>query len=114
MPKATKHLTTTTKAANPKRVIPLAKAIPVPVEFPILPQSDSEIRHSEDMIRRMQEMIPLLKQRNLDSALSLAIEAAAGRGKFVDYFAEIGRRFGGQIGMAKAKPDLRAIQGGKS
>ncbi|MCT6819482.1 MAG: Bro-N domain-containing protein [Bombella apis] len=46
------------------------------------------------LIKQMENLSTLLHQRNLNNAIHLAIEAAQGRGTLIDYFAEMGRRFG--------------------
>lgn len=59
---------------------------------PIPPAPESTI--SEETNVKLQNLLIVLRQRNLDCAVSLAQEAAAGRGELGEFFGEIGRRFG--------------------
>jgi hypothetical protein len=58
-----------------------------------------------------------LRQRNLDNAVKLAIEAAQGRGELVEHFAELGRCYGDRtdtLPRHKKAEAFRIIPGGLS
>lgn len=58
--------------------------------LPIPPKPE----HNQALLAQMKEIGDFLHQKNLHNAVQLAIEAAQGRGTLIDYFAEMGRRFG--------------------
>lgn len=58
--------------------------------LPIPPEPE----HNQELLKQMKELSDFLHQKNLNNAIHLAIEAAQGRGTLIDYFAEMGRRFG--------------------
>jgi hypothetical protein len=59
----------------------------------------------------LQDLVAELHQRNLDNAVHLAQQAAAGYGPLVEHFAELRRRYG-RLLNAPPKPGLRVIKGG--
>ncbi len=61
----------------------------------------------------LQRLAAQLHQQNLDNAVLLAQQAARGRGPLVDYFAELGRRYGDTLDGPE-KPALRVVKGGAS
>ncbi len=105
-----KHVDTTSRPA--KRSAALLPPVPMP------PKTEEERRAGEDIRRRLIELAAALQQRNLDNALALAREAAAGRGELVEHFAELGRRFGHTLERRSPKkkqsPRLQVIEGGAS
>jgi hypothetical protein len=78
---------------------------------PMPPLTPNEISHKAEMAATLQELAALCEQRNLNRAVALAVEAAAGRGELQAHFAEIGRRFGGTLGAAEKRPALRLVGG---
>ena len=101
--------TNSTASKNLRRV----KARPAtdPAFPPIPPPTDREKASSLEISLMLRELAALAQQRNLDNAVQLAIQAATGAGPLVDHFAELGRRFSGEL-KPKCKPHLRVIQGG--
>jgi hypothetical protein len=89
----------------------LVAARPVDTSMSLPPMTAEELRSSAELHERLREMATQLRQNNLDNAVKLAIEAAAGRGELIDHFAELGRRFGHTIGAAKPRPVLRLVGG---
>lgn len=83
----------------------------IPPEMP--PKSAAEAAADQSLLVRMQELTRMLEKRNLDRAVMLARQAAAGRGPLVDHFAEIGRRYAHLLD-APPKTSLRVVEGGKS
>jgi aminoglycoside phosphotransferase (APT) family kinase protein len=98
MPKAdTEH--TTTRRTKRKTAPP-----------PLPPKSDDEQRALEAIASTLRELAKVQQQRNLDAAVRLAVEAAAGHGELVERFAELGRRFG-DFRLTKQYPQFSVIEG---
>lgn len=84
-----------------------------PTKPPPMPQpTEDERRQDRETLRRLQEVARVLHQRNLDTAVRLAMEAAAGRGPLVDHFAELGRRYAHTLDTPKPGTKLRVVPGG--
>lgn len=77
-------------------------------EIPPVILTEEEQAERGALFRRAEKTARMLRQRNLDNAVLLAQEAARGRGELVDYFAELGRRFGS---TTVKRPKLRIIEG---
>ena len=86
---------------------------PRPIELPELPpKTEEELAWSRDMAARLRALAAELHQRNLDNAVRLAQQAAAGRGPLGEHFAELGRRCA-ELLDAPPRPGLRVVQGGR-
>lgn len=83
-----------------------------PVAPPMPPPTEEELATFWEISERLREAVRLLRQRNLDNAVLLAKQAAAGRGSLVDHFHELGRRFAGTLTEPPSKPKLRVVNGG--
>ena len=77
------------------------------------PKLAAEAEADQSLLIMMQELTRTLEKRNLDRAVMLARQAAAGRGPLVDHFAELGRRYAHLLDAAP-KTSLRVVEGGKS
>ena len=82
----------------------------LPPPPPMPPRTSEEIAKIAEISRRIQELTKIVRQQNLDHAVSLAQQATCGRGPLVDHFAELGRRFA-HIVDKPPKPPLRVIKG---
>jgi len=79
------------------------------------PLTEAEQASHFRLIRVMDEIIVVLRQQSLDAAVGLAMQAARGEGPLVDHFAELGRRFAGELTKAPPAPRktrLQVIEGG--
>jgi hypothetical protein len=76
------------------------------------PKTEEELRSSAEISAIFAEMIREQRQRNLDSAVLLAQQAARGHGDLIDHFCELGRRFGETLSKPK-RGKLRVIEGDK-
>jgi hypothetical protein len=83
-----------------------------PVAPPMPPPTEGEIAASREISEGLRDIVRILRQRNLDNAVLLAKQAAAGRGPLVGHFAELGRRFAGTLTEPAPKPKLRVVNGG--
>lgn len=72
--------------APSKRGLGKASAEPALAAPPMPPLTAEEQASEADLIRQMEELIPLLRQRNLDNAVQLAIQAARHEGPLIDHF----------------------------
>ena len=104
--------TTQSKHRSAKRVATKAEDPVAPAMPPEAPLTEEELAHEKAQIERLNEVVRLLRQRNLDNAVRLAQQAAAGRGPLVDHFAELGRRFGHTLSAPPPRPKLRVVSGG--
>jgi hypothetical protein len=104
--------TTQSKRRSAKRVATKADVPVAPTTPPVIPATEEELAHEKAQIERLEETIRLLHQRNLDNAVLLAQQAAAGRGPLVEHFQELGRRFGHTLNAPPPRPTLRVISGG--
>jgi hypothetical protein len=86
-------------------------ASPVDAPMSLPPSTAEELRTSAECHEWLRVLTTQLQQNNLDNAVTLAMEAAAGRGELIDHFAELGRRFGHTIGKVKPRPVLRLVGG---
>ncbi|HTC12322.1 MAG TPA: hypothetical protein VK726_26470 [Acetobacteraceae bacterium] len=90
-----------------------------PIELPDLPpKTETELAHERDMPVMMRQLAADLRQRNLDNAVRLAQQAAAGYGPLVEHFAELGRRYGAELlnprpRQPRPHPGLRVVEGGR-
>ena len=104
MAEATERTTKTLSAPPPKGRGKLtargAASLP-----PMLPPSADEEAHSASMVAQMQAITERLHQRNLDSAVRLAVLAANRQLPVAleDHFSELGRRYSDMVGTC-AKP----------
>lgn len=80
---------------------------------PHLPMTADEVVAEQEITRKLQQAVVILRQRNLDNAVALAIQAARGQGPLVDHFAEIGRRYGRELSKP-TKPKLQVVKGGEA
>jgi hypothetical protein len=94
------------------RKSPSTTKVEAPVAPPMPPPTEEEQAQSRRVTATLQEACVVLHQRNLDSAVLLAQQAARGRGPLVDHFAELGRRFGHTLDTPPPRPKLRVIKGG--
>ena len=77
---------------------------------PAIPAATAEeIALEQKLLDDMRGMTERLRQRNLDNAVLLAQQAARGQGPLVDWFQEIGRRFGETLDEPK-RPKLRLVE----
>ena len=76
------------------------------------PQTPEERAAQLERIRIMQGLIAELRQRNLQNAVLLAQQAAAGNGPLVDHFAELGRPFAHELRSAPSSGRLQLVDGG--
>ena len=113
MPKATESSTQTPTAPPPTRrgkLTTRGAATPLPA---MLPPSADEQAHSASMVAQMQAITERLHQRNLDSAVRLAVLAANRQLPVAleDHFSELGRRYSDMVGICAkqraTKPRLR-------
>jgi hypothetical protein len=81
-----------------------------PPEMP--PKTEKEIEFDRDITARLLAAVAMRRQRNLDNAVHLARQAAAGRGPLVEHFAELGRRYS-ELLDAPPRPSLRVVKGGR-
>lgn len=82
-------------------------------EPPALPPLSAEELKAADqeITAKLRQLAKDLRQRNLENAVCLAQQAAAGYGPLVEHFAELGRRYGHLL-QAPPKPRLRLVRGG--
>lgn len=91
--------------ARKPKAAPIAPALPPPTE--------ADIAAERDITVKLQQMVKLVRQRNLDNAVALAQQAARGQGPLIDHFCELGRRFGDALNTPP-KPKLKVVKGGAS
>lgn len=77
------------------------------------PPTEEEIAARKEISDGLARLAAELRQRNLDNAVLLAQQAAAGRGPLVEHFAELGRRFAKTLDVPEPKPKLKVITGGR-
>lgn len=86
---------------------------PVP---PMPPPSAEEQAADRRISEQMREVIPILKQRNLDTAVILAQMASRHQlpAELEAHFGELGRRYAGLVHDCgkKKRPPLRVVEGG--
>ena len=82
----------------------------LPPPPPMPARTSEEIAKSAELSRRIEELTKIVRQQNLDHAVTLAQMAARGRGPLVDHFHELGRRFAHVVDKPP-KPALRVIKG---
>jgi hypothetical protein len=89
------------------------KIVPnIPPELPEMPpKTAAELEAAAEVTAMLIRATAALRQRNLNTAVSLAQQAAAGHGPLVEHFHELGRRFPHLL-EPKGKPSLRVIDGG--
>ena len=113
MAEATERTTKTLSAPPPKgrgkltaRGAATTLALP-----PMLPPSADEQAHSASMVAQMQAITERLHQRNLDSAVRLAVLAANRQLPVAleDHFSELGRRYSDMVGIC-AKPKATKLR----
>ena len=104
--------TTPSKRRSATRVATKAEESVAPFMPPNVPQTEQELAAEKALLERMKEITKILHQRNLDNAVLLAQQAAAGRGPLVEHFAELGRRFGHTLNAPPPRPKLQVIAGG--
>jgi hypothetical protein len=76
------------------------------------PQTEAERATAMSIRTTLLDLAHQYQQRNLQTAVLLAQQAAAGRGPLVDHFAELGRRYAELLRLDKAqRPTLRVIEG---
>ena len=102
MPQARDHGRTRAKKPTP------ASAFALPA---LPPKTEQELKQDRELLAMLQDTTAVLRQRNLDNAVILAEQAAAGYGPLVEHFAELGRRYAHLLD-AQPKPVLRVIKGG--
>jgi hypothetical protein len=98
-----------------KRAAPPTSLIEPP-EMP--PKTEKEIEFDRDITARLLAAVAMQRQRNLDNAVRLAQQAAAGYGPLVEHFAELGRRYGDELlnprpRQPRPHPGLRVVEGGR-
>lgn len=87
---------------------------PEPIEAPAMPaKTEEEWRQSEETALSLMELARELRLRNLNRAVRLAQQAAAGRGPLVDHFAELGCRFGHTLDEQPQRMKFEVIIGGR-
>ena len=91
-------------ARPPKQIAPP----PMP-EMP--PLSAKELAAERYIIVQLEGLTARLRQRNLDTAVLLAQQAARGQGPLIDHFQELGRRYAAALD-APPKPSLRLVKDG--
>ena len=91
-------------ARTPKQIAPP----PMP-EMP--PLSAKELAAERYIIVQLEGLTARLRQRNLDTAVLLAQQAARGQGPLIDHFQELGRRYAAGLN-GPAKPSLRLVKDG--
>jgi hypothetical protein len=74
-------------------------------------KTPEEIAQSAELSRQIREIAQIVRQQNLDHAVTLAQMAAHGRGPLVEHFHELGRRYADLVDTPP-KPTLRIINGG--
>ncbi len=84
------------------------KQIQPPVAPPMPPASEEELAAERNIIVQLEGLTARLRQRNLDTAVLLAQQAARGQGPLIDHFQELGRRYAAVL-HAPAKPKLRVV-----
>lgn len=85
----------------------------VPPALPPRPKpTEAQIAREERILRDLEELNRMLRQRALDRAVALAQQAACGHGPLVDYFVDLGTRFA-KLLDAPEKPSFRVVPGGK-
>jgi hypothetical protein len=100
-----------TRATGRTRATKTPTPIPfVPPELP--PPSAAEEEASRLMCVKLRDLADKLHRINLDNAVLLAQQAAAGRGPLVDHFAELGRRYV-ELLRTPQKPGLKVINGAR-
>ncbi len=88
----------------------MARKIPKPPITPTPPPlTDAEVAQERQIIAGLQELTVRLRQRNLDTAVLLAQQAARGQGPLVDHFQELGRRYAKALD-GPDKPALRLVK----
>ena len=80
-----------------------------PAPPPMPATSAEEVEMERQLLLKMQGLTAKLRQRNLDNAVLLAQQAARGHGPLVDWFQEIGRRFGETLDEPQ-RPKLRLVE----
>ncbi len=89
----------------------MARKPRAPFVAPALPSpTDKELAQERQISAMLRDLVPKLRQRNLDTAVLLAQQAARGHGPLVDHFQELGRRYAETLD-APVKPKLRVIDG---
>ena len=91
-----------------REIIHEGDVLPPPPPMPA--RTPEEIAKIAEISRRIEELTKIVRQQNLDHAVTLAQMAARGRGPLVDHFAELGRRFVHVVDVTP-KPGPRLIKG---
>ncbi|ASC05346.1 hypothetical protein S101468_01080 [Acetobacter pasteurianus subsp. pasteurianus] len=84
-------------------------AVNISIQTP--PLSQREQAEKTQLLADMERIAKELRQRNLNNAVSLAMEAARGQGELIEHFAELGRRFGPRSARS-SQPKFHVIAGG--
>ncbi len=85
------------------------KQIQPPAPPPMPPASEEKLAAERYIIVQLEELTARLRQRNLDTAVLLAQQAARGQGPLIDHFQELGRRYAAALDVP-AKPKLRVVE----
>ncbi len=85
------------------------KQIQPPAPPPMPPASEEELAAERYIIVQLEGLTARLRQRNLDTAVLLAQQAARGQGPLIDHFQELGRRYAEALDVPK-KPTLRVVK----
>ncbi|WP_242013193.1 hypothetical protein [Acetobacter sicerae] len=87
----------------------------LPPDMPRLPSDEAS--GGASILADLDDLVKTLRQRNLNNAVRLAMEAAQGRGELVDHFHELGRRFGSSTDNSprrKKSDRFKVIEGGRA
>lgn len=79
-----------------------------PVAPPMPPATEEELAAERYIIVQLEGLTARLRQRNLDTAVLLAQQAARGQGPLGEHFQELGRRYAKALD-GPAKPKLRVV-----
>ncbi len=84
--------------------------------LPVPPKSPAVQAAEVSLTLQLRQAADDLRAQNLSVAVSLAQQAAAGRGQMIDVFSEIGRRYGHLLNQPakKAGRSFNVIEGGQA